>query len=66
MDRIVHVKDIDIEIVDEDEDILEVSGKAITYRFLSDKEREENNKKKKKGKGKKGKGKGKGKKGNKK
>ena len=58
MDRIVHVKDIDIEIVEEENSniILEVSGKAITFRFLSDEEREANLKKKKKGKkGKRGK-----------
>ena len=50
MDRIVHVKNIDIGIEDEDlgRTKLLVEGTAITFRFLSDEEREERAKKKKK------------------
>lgn len=50
MDRIVHVKNIDIGIQTEElgRTKLLVEGKAITFRFLSDEEREERSKKKKK------------------
>ena len=50
MDRIVHVKDIDIQIEQEDSSSVSllVEGSAITFRFLSDEERQRNNKKKKK------------------
>lgn len=55
MDRIVHVKNIDMSIEEEESGRtrLLVEGKAITFRFLSDEEREErankNDKNKKKG-----------------
>ena len=51
MDRIVHVKNIDIEIAEEENTnvSLLVEGSAITFRFLTDEERirRQNNKKKK-------------------
>lgn len=51
MDRIVHVKNIDMSIVDLDggRTKLLVEGKAITFRFLSDDERAQQKKGKKKG-----------------
>jgi type IV pilus assembly protein PilO len=50
MDRIVHVKDIDIQIEQENSSSVSllVEGSAITFRFLSDEERQRNNKQKKK------------------
>lgn len=52
MDRIVHIKNIDMTIEDEEagRTKLLVEGSAITFRFLSDEEREERSKKKGKGK----------------
>jgi type IV pilus assembly protein PilO len=52
MDRIVQIKDIDMEIAEEalSNVSLLVEGRAITFRFLSDDERKERMKKKKKGK----------------
>ena len=51
MDRIVHVKNIDMSITTEDagRTKLMVEGKAITFRFLSDDERTQRSKKSKKG-----------------
>ena len=51
MDRIVHVKNIDMSISSEDSGRtkLLVEGKAITFRFLSDDERSQLSKNKKKG-----------------
>ena len=51
MDRIVHVKNIDMSITTEDAGRakLLVEGKAITFRFLSDDERTQRSKKSKKG-----------------
>ena len=51
MDRIVHVKNIDMSITTEDagRTKLLVEGKAITFRFLSDDERTQRSKKSKKG-----------------
>ena len=51
MDRIVHVKNIDMSITTEDAGRakLLVEGKAITFRFLSDDERTQRSKKNKKG-----------------
>jgi len=51
MDRIVHVKNIDMSISSEDSGRtkLLVEGKAITFRFLSDEERTQRSKNKKKG-----------------
>lgn len=50
MDRIVHVKNIDIEIAEEENTnvSLLVEGSAITFRFLTDEERDRKKKKKKK------------------
>ena len=49
MDRIVHIKNIDMEIEEEESSRtrLIVEGSAITFRFLSDEERAERNKKNK-------------------
>jgi type IV pilus assembly protein PilO len=49
MDRIVHVKNIDIEIAEEENTnvSLLVEGSAITFRFLTDEERDRKKKKKK-------------------
>jgi type IV pilus assembly protein PilO len=51
MDRIVHVKNIDMSISSEDggRTKLLVEGKAITFRFLSDEERSQQSKNQKKG-----------------
>ncbi len=51
MDRIVHVKNIDMSISNEESGRtkLLVEGKAITFRFLSDDERKQRSKKNKKG-----------------
>ena len=53
MDRIVHIKNIDMEIEEEgpNRTKLLVEGSAITFRFLSDDERALNQKKNKKNKG---------------
>jgi type IV pilus assembly protein PilO len=52
MDRIVHIKNIDMEIEEEESNRtrLLVEGSAITFRFLSDEERDERSKKNKKNK----------------
>lgn len=52
MDRIVHVKNIDMNIEEEDggRTRLLVEGSAITFRFLSDEERDQRSKKNQKGK----------------